>query len=148
MTTDKIRLKRKNMGVKARRIPLSPSVLTAPALKAARSGGTEAKPMKMPVIDSIRMASNDGIYPELEKIAGTGRDICGEKLESLEKLLDSMPLNERAAIEILDHGADLFAEGAESGFRRGFRVGTHLMMECCLDASTPPLGPLEGGRKT
>lgn len=40
--------------------------------------------MKTPVIDSIRMASNDGIYPELEKIARRNRDECGAELEELE----------------------------------------------------------------
>lgn len=145
MTTDKILQKRKNMGVKVRRVSLSPPGLTAPALKAAQSGGTEENPMKTPVIDSIRMASNDGIYPGLEQIAGKNRDECGEKLEQMEKLLDSLLLNERTAVEILDQGADLFAEGAESGFRRGFRIGARLMVECLGASAT---APLEGGRKT
>ena len=64
--------------------------------------------MKTPVIDSIRMASNDGIYPELEKIARRNRDECGAALEPLEKTLDSLPLDEAAVVEIMDLGADLF----------------------------------------
>lgn len=85
--------------------------------------------MKTPVIDSIRMASNDGIYPELESIAGGPRDKCGETLAPLEKLLDSLPLDTGTTNKILDLGADLFSVGAESGFRRGFRVGAQLMVE-------------------
>lgn len=97
--------------------------------------------MKTPVIDSIRMASNDGIYPELEKIARRNRDECGAALEPLEKTLDSLPLDEAAVVEIMDLGADLFSEGAEAGFRRGFRVEARLMLES-LEA---PEAPERGG---
>lgn len=96
--------------------------------------------MKTPVIDSIRMASNDGIYPELDSIAGGNRNKCGEALEPLEKLLDSLPLDTGTINKILDLGADLFSAGAESGFRRGFRIGARLMTECLANPEAPEMG--------
>lgn len=85
--------------------------------------------MKTPVIDSLCMAANDGVYLELERIAGRNRDEYSAELEQLEKLLAPLPLGQRTKEKILDLGTDLFAVGAEVGFRRGCRVGAQLMAE-------------------
>lgn len=86
--------------------------------------------MKTPAIDIIRTVFNSGIYPELERISGGNRDECSAKLEPLDKLLDSLPLEKEIRSKIMDMGADLFLGGEEFGFRRGFRVGAQLMREC------------------
>lgn len=96
--------------------------------------------MKTPVIDGIRMAANDGVYPELERIAGIKRGEWSAELERLEKLLAPLPLGTRTKNKILDLGADLFAVGAESGFRQGFRVGAQLMAELQEAPEAPETG--------
>lgn len=96
--------------------------------------------MKTPVIDSLCMAANDGLYPELEKIVGRNRDELSTELERLEKLLAPLPLGQRTKGKILDLGTDLFAVGAEAGFRRGCRVGAQLMAELQGAPEAPETG--------
>lgn len=96
--------------------------------------------MKTPVIDGIRMAANDGVYPELERIAGRNGYELSTELECLEKLLDPLPLGKGTKIKILDLGTDLFFAGAESGFRRGCRVGAQLMAELQGAPEAPETG--------
>lgn len=85
--------------------------------------------MKTPVIDSIRMAANDGISPELEKITRNTSDRERPELIALGKLLESLTLDTKTINEIMHLGIDLSAAGAESGFRQGFRVAAWLMLE-------------------
>ena len=86
--------------------------------------------MKTPVIDSLEHISvfgNAGSAHELVEIAGDIQDCSG--LDALDELLDSLPLKNETANKIRDLASNVFAFGAESGFRRGFRVGARLMVE-------------------
>ena len=88
--------------------------------------------MKTPVIDGLDRISvfgNAGSTRELAEIAGDFQDSGPAGLDALDKLLDSLPLEDKAANEIRDLASNIFAVGAESGFRRGFRVGMRLMVE-------------------
>ncbi len=88
--------------------------------------------MKTPVIDSLERISvkdNVGSTPEIVKASGDDpTEICTD-LDALDKLLDTLPLEAKAANEIRGLVSNIFAFGAESGFRRGFRVGARLMVE-------------------
>lgn len=96
--------------------------------------------MKTPVIDGLYMAANDGVYPELERIAGRNGYELSTELEELEKLLAPLPLGQRTKGKILDLGTDLFAVGAEAGFRRGCRVGAQLIAELQGAPEAPETG--------
>jgi len=57
--------------------------------------------MKTPVIDSIRMASNDGIYPELEKIAKINRPGEWVEIDALAELLKPLHLDYETSEKIM-----------------------------------------------
>lgn len=89
--------------------------------------------MKTPVIDSLERISvfgNAGSTSDLVELAGDGQDSGSAGLDALDELLDSLHLEDKTANEIRDLASNIFTFGEESGFRRGFRVGTRLMMEC------------------
>lgn len=88
--------------------------------------------MKTTVIDSlngITIRGNAGSSPELVAISGETLDKACRPLDSLERLLASLTMDDETASELMDAGSSIFARGEERGFRRGFRVAVRLMME-------------------
>lgn len=99
--------------------------------------------MKTPVIDSLEHISvfgNAGSTSEIVEIAGDIQDSGPSGLDALDDLLDSLPLEDRTANEIRDLASNIFSGGAESGFRRGFRVGVRLMVESLGVPEAPETG--------
>ena len=88
--------------------------------------------MKTAVIDSLEHISvlgNAGSTPELAAISGDDPEESCEAQDELERLAVSLALDEEAEIALMGIGSQIFTSGAESGFRRGFRVAVRLMVE-------------------
>lgn len=96
--------------------------------------------MKTPVIDSLEHISvkgNVGSTPELVKVSGDNPTETCADLDALDELLDTLPLEAKTANRIRDLSANIFSLGAESGFRRGFRIGARLMTEVLETPEAP-----------
>lgn len=88
--------------------------------------------METPIIDSlfgITHRGNAGSSPELVAIGGEDLAVSSKVLNELEQLLTPLTMDNKVFGSIMDMGSDIFAHGEEYGFRRGFRVAVHLMME-------------------
>lgn len=99
--------------------------------------------MKTPVMDSLEHISvfgDAGSTHELVEIAGDIQDSGPSGLDALDELLDSLPLKNETANKIRDLASNVFSFGAESGFRRGFRVGVRLMVESLGVPEAPETG--------
>lgn len=99
--------------------------------------------METPVIDSLERISifgNAGSTPKLVKVSGDDPTETCTGLDALDELLDALPLEDKAANEIRDLASSIFSFGAESGFRRGFRVAARLMVEIMETPEAPETG--------
>lgn len=88
--------------------------------------------MKTVVIDSLEHIStsgNAGSTPELVAVSGDKPDQICEPMGALEQLLSSLSLDHETVDTLMNIGSDILTDGEVSGFRRGFRVATRLMME-------------------
>ncbi len=95
--------------------------------------------MKTVVIDSLERISvlgNAGSSPELTAIGGDDPTKSVASLNTLEQLVTSLPLDDEVSGNLLDLGSDIFSQGSEDGFRRGFRLAVRLMTECQEGADT------------
>ncbi len=101
--------------------------------------GKDTMLMKTVVIDSLERISvlgNAGSSPELTAIGGDDPTKSVAALNTLEQLVTSLPLDDEVSGNLLDLGSDIFSQGSEDGFRRGFRLAVHLMTECQEGADT------------
>ena len=85
--------------------------------------------MKTPVIDALRLAVDDGLYTELEQFMQKDRVKERAELDRETTPPDSLNLDRGTRRKVEDWAADVFAAGAEHGFRDGFRVAARLMLE-------------------
>ena len=80
------------------------------------------------IINAIRYAAADFIFPDLYKLAdfeGNRTTEAGKAFEDLLKTLEGID-----KVRLADLVVDISAEHLDVGFQNGFRLGVRLMLEC------------------
>lgn len=101
--------------------------------------------METIVIDSLRMAANDGIYPALTRFMKRDRARERAELDAADKMLDSLNVDSETRRQLEDWAVDVFASGSERGFRDGFRLAARLMVESLGEPEDPETGGKDDG---